>query len=180
MTGQHLAFDSNVLTYFLDGNRGDYTRPNDRALGEQIVAAVRMFFYCRPFIAPTVRAEALRIGSQAKRDEHIAFIDSVFPEIVPDHYQEQMIEQRAVELQQHHPQRDLDDCRVVAEVEQDGGIPVLVTYDARLLSLAPHVRVKIERPTEYWTSLGIPRGTPPIWSPAAGHPLHAETWWRWE
>ena len=34
-------------------------------------AAVRLFLYCRPFIPPTVRAEAERISDEAKAKEHL-------------------------------------------------------------------------------------------------------------
>lgn len=180
MTDRYLAFDSNILSYFLEGNRGNYARPHDDALTDEIIAAVRLFLYCQPLIAPTVRTEALCIGDPAKLEEHLSFIDKNFGELVPDADQLKDIERRALELQPHHPKRDLDDCRIVAEVEQDGGIPVLVTYDRGLLSLAPHACIKLQRPTECWASLAIPRGTPPTWTPAPGHPLHEETWWRWE
>ncbi len=40
-----VGFDSNVLTYFLDGNRGSFAfAPND-PLAPQRVAAVRLFLY---------------------------------------------------------------------------------------------------------------------------------------
>ena len=69
-----LAFDSNTLTYFLSGNRGDYIWAYDPPLTDQYVAAVRLFYYCRPFVSPTVTAEALRISDPVKKEEHLSFI----------------------------------------------------------------------------------------------------------
>src|SRR5688572_27732626 len=119
-----VAFDSNVQTYFLDGNRGSYAlAPND-PLAPQRIAAVRLFLYCSPFIVPTVKLEASGILNPDKLDEHMRFIASNFGEIELDRYQRSQIEKRAEALLQHHS--GLDDCRIVAELEWDGDIPVLV------------------------------------------------------
>jgi hypothetical protein len=177
---RHVAFDSNVLTYFLDGNRGNYRLAPEDPIADQRVAAVRLFLYCTPFIVPTVRQEAESILDPLKLEEHVRFIDGSFGELIPDDAQETSIGRRAAELLLHHP-KGPGDCRIVAEVEVDEDIPVLVTFDARLKKdLAPHVGIRIESPTECWASFNIPRGTPPKWSPAAGHPLANENWWRWE
>src|SRR5437016_4515922 len=122
-----VAFDSNVLTYFLDGNRGSYALSPNGALATQRIASVRLFLYCQSFIVPTVRLEAERIRKPARLDEHIQSINYTFAEVIPDDEQEAAIQRRAHELLSHH--NDLDDCRVLAEVEQDGAIPVLVTMD---------------------------------------------------
>jgi hypothetical protein len=173
-----IAFDSNVLTYFLSGNRGHYDWGNNAGLTDQHIAAVRIFLYCRPFIPPTVKAEALRIPDTVRAAEHLSFIDGNFAEIVPYDWDLDRIQQRALELQPDHVQRDIDDCRIVAEVEY-WDIPVLVTNDRGLQSLSSHTRVRLEKPSEYWASLAIPRGTPPEWMPGQGHPLRNESWWRW-
>jgi hypothetical protein len=99
--------------------------------------------------------------------------------MMPADDQLQTIERRALALQPHHQENDLDDCRIVAEVELDGEVLVLVTNDRKLRSLAPHTWIRLERPSDYWATLAIPRGTPPLWTPADGHPLEHETWWRW-
>jgi predicted nucleic acid-binding protein len=164
-----IAFDSNILTYFLDGNKGNYSlTPND-SLAVQRIAAVRLFFYCRAVIVPTVKAE-----------EHRRFIDCQFAEFIPDDSQRASIESRADELLPYH-RTGLDDCRILAEVEQDGDIPVLVTWDRDFKNyLAPRTCIRLESPVECWEAFDIPHGTPPEWRPAAGHPLANETWWRWE
>jgi hypothetical protein len=173
-----VVFDSNVLTYFLNGNRGEYSWTSDQSLTDQAIAAVRLYLYCRTFVTPTVKAEALRIRDEAKHEEHLRFICTNFGELNPDRDQKEAIERRARELQPRHIERDLDDCRIVAEVEQDDDIPVLATYDFKIRSLASHTRIRIETPVECWAAFGIPRGTAPKWTPAPDHPLHDETWWR--
>jgi hypothetical protein len=73
---RYVAFDSNVLTYFLDGNRGNYRLAPDDPLADQRIAAVRLFLYCAPFIVPTVRDESSSILDPIKLDEHMSFIDT--------------------------------------------------------------------------------------------------------
>jgi predicted nucleic acid-binding protein len=177
---RHIAFDSNVLTYFLDGNRGNYSLATDDSIADQRVAAVRLFLYCTPFIVPTVRQEASSIPDAVKLEEHIRFIDGSFGELIPDEDQEASIARRAAELLPYHPKGPAD-CRIVAEVEQDRDIPVVVTFDDRLRrDLGPHARIRIESPVECWEKFAFPRGTPPKWTPASGHPLANERWWRWD
>jgi hypothetical protein len=81
------------------------------------IAAVRLFMYCRPVVSPTVREEALRIGNKAKADKHLSFIHTNFGELIPDDDEIEQTEERALELLPLHPDGDMDDCRIVAEVE---------------------------------------------------------------
>jgi hypothetical protein len=174
-----VAFESNALTYFLDGNRGDYSlAPND-PLAPQRIAAVRLFLYCTPYIAPTVKEKASQILNPTKLEEHMRFIAYSFGEVNPDRHQRAQIQKRAEALAEHHA--GLNDCRIVAELEWDGGIPVLVTFDGDLQrDLRPHTQIRIETPEECWTHFSIPRGHPPLWYPGRGHALEHERWWRWE
>jgi predicted nucleic acid-binding protein len=175
-----VAFDSNILTYFLDGNRGDYSLAPDDPLRDQRVAAVRLFLFCKPVIVPTVRAEASRIVNPTKAEEHMRFIENQFAEFNPDEQQAASIERRADELLRHHP-KGTNDCRILAEVEEDGGIPVLVTWDKDFRGhLASRTCIRLEAPVECWEGFNIPRGSPLVWTPAPGHPLANETWWRWQ
>jgi hypothetical protein len=89
-----VAFDSHVLTYFLDGNKGNHSQKADDPLAEQRVAAVRLFMYCTPIIVPTVKAEASRIRESAKLGDHMQYIDYQFAEFIPYEEQEQTIKQR--------------------------------------------------------------------------------------
>jgi hypothetical protein len=119
MTITDLAFDSNVLTFFLDANRGEYELSAQDPLREERITAYRLFLHCRPFIVRTVTAEAERIKNDAKLKEHMSFIWNQFAECVPDDAQIAAIERRASELEPHHP-GGLNDCRIVAEVENCG------------------------------------------------------------
>ena len=178
MTVADMAFDSNVLTFFLDANRGQYAASPDDPLRDERIAAFRLFLFCRPFIVRTVTAEAGRIKNVPKLKEHMAFIWGSFAECVPDDDQIQLIEARARSLEPHHPGQ-MDDCRILAETESCD-VPTLVTFDTQLQKrLAAHTKIRIQMPVECWQALAIPPGAPPQWSPAAEHPLSRESWWRW-
>ena len=112
-----LAFDSNVLTYFLDANRGRHSRAPDDALADQRIAAFRLFLYCTlvPCIMPTVKGEALAHSDPDELDEHQRFIYNNFGRFTPDASQQASIERRFAELRPHH--KGEGDCRIVAEVE---------------------------------------------------------------
>src|SRR5690242_15590295 len=98
-----VAFDSNILTYFLEGNRGSYELVRGDRLAEQRIAAVRLFLYCSPIIVPTVRAETLRIGDAKNLEEHMRFIDGQFAEFRPYSWQRNSIENRTRDLLPYHP-----------------------------------------------------------------------------
>lgn len=100
-----VAFDSNVLTFFLDANRGQYEVTAQDPLREERIAAFRLFLYCRPFIVRTVTAEAERIKNDPKLKEHMEFIWYSFAECVPDDDQIAAIERRASELEPFHDLR---------------------------------------------------------------------------
>ncbi len=175
-----VAFDSHILTFFLDANRGAFRLAPDEPLANERIAAFRLFLYCRPVIVPSVTDEAAAISLAAKQEEQLRFIANNFVEPVPEDTLDWAIEARLPELLRHHPTGEKE-CRILAEVEVVGGVPVLVTFDhAFRRDLAPQTRIRLQSPTECWASLKIPRGTPPQWTPGEGHPLERETWWRWE
>jgi hypothetical protein len=65
-----IALDSNVLTYFLDVNRGSYAMSANDPMAGQRIAAVRLFLYGTTFIPPTVRTEAENILDPEKLELH--------------------------------------------------------------------------------------------------------------
>ena len=166
-----VAFDSNVLTAFLDSNG-----TTDAASGEAL-ASFRLFLYAQDLtILPTVTAEAWRIPSEAKREEHLRWVWYSFPEAQLDHLSAQ-VTARAEQLVPLHPERDIDDCRIVAEAEHER-VDVLATIDRRIKRLQPHTSVRLLTPTAALDFLGVTPGVPPCRQPATGHPLHGANWWR--
>lgn len=175
--GPIIGFDSNVLTAFLLANNGKPAEHEADPLAPERLATYRLFLYCRPFVLPSVTVEAGLIPDGAKLEEHLRFIAFTFAELNPDDYQQERIKERAAALKKFHS-GDLD-CQIVAEAEV-GEVPILVSLDSKLIvRLSPHTSVRLRRPTELWSDLAIPPGTPSKWVPGLGHPLEHETWWRW-
>lgn len=178
---KQIAFDSNVLTYFLEANSAGYdpSADPDQTLARERVSAYRLFLYAdRAFVVPTVEREAKRIRDAFRRDEHLRFIWYHFMEILESSLDAAFVTKRMTELCAYHA--DGDDCRALAEAEA-GRVDVLVTFDKTLKKrLQPRTNARLKSPAECWVDLDVPRGTPPRFTPADGHPLQHATWWRWE
>lgn len=172
-----IGFDSNVLSAFLLANNGKVAQYHGDPLTQERLATYRLFLHCRPFILPSVTVEAGLIPNGVKLEEHLRFIAYSFAEVIPAEYQKQLIARRAAELGKFH--NGQLDCEIVAEAEV-GGVPIVVSLDSKLISrLSPHTSIRLRRPTELWSDLALPPGTPPKWVPGSDHPLEHETWWHW-
>lgn len=82
-----IGFDSNVLSAFLLANNGRFAMALGDLLADERIATYRLFLHCRPFILPSVTAEAGLIPDGIKLEEHLRFITGTFAEIIPDDYQ---------------------------------------------------------------------------------------------
>ena len=175
----NIAFDSSDLILFIDASRGGCQFSSHACVREAANATFRLFLYCRPFIVRTVMAETERvIENDAKLRAHRSSLLPMLAQCPPDDDQIWEIEKRAAELERFHAGQ-IHDCRILAEVEVCG-VTVLVTFDTNLQKrLSPHTTVRIQTPVQCWQSLAILPGTEPKWSPAPGHPLTSEDWWRW-
>ncbi len=166
-----VAFDSNVLTAFINANSKAVPSVGDD------LGAFRLFMYAPTLtILPTVTEEADRIPKDDKRQEHLKWIWYHFPEAQLSG-ETKRIGDRTQELLAHHPEKDADDCRIVAEAEA-AGVDVLATIDKRIKRRQPHTRVRLLTPAATLENLGIVCGANPEREPADGHPLARATWWR--
>jgi predicted nucleic acid-binding protein len=151
--------------------------PPGDALAEQKVALVRLFLYLPGtlWVTPTVEREFLRIRRPEWKAKHQSWASVHFGVRPPGNTES--VARRAAELKKVHP--DEDDCLVLAEAE-DIGIATLLSFDDDFLKrLAPHARLALTRPAEFWATLGIPEGATPHWLPTQDNPLAHQTWWRW-
>lgn len=166
-----VTFDSNVLTAFLNANSKVVPSVGDD------LGSFRLFMYSpRLTILPTVTAEADRIPKDDKRQEHLKWIWYHFPEAQLGEETEQIAD-RTQELLAHHPQKDADDCRIVAEAEA-AGADILATIDKKIKRLQPLTHVRLVTPAAALEHLGITCGAHPQREPGSGHPLAGATWWR--
>jgi predicted nucleic acid-binding protein len=171
-----IGLDSQCLSYVIDALEG-LEEPTD-ALADQKVALVRLYLYTPGtlWVTPTVQTEFLRIKNAARRDTHRSWTSVLFG--VRPLSNPASVALRADELMKTHDAPN--DCRILAEAE-DIRLATLLTFDddflARLATQGG--RVKLVRPTQFWQSLGIPRGALPVKLPAHGNPLTHQRWWRW-
>jgi hypothetical protein len=113
-----------------------------------------------------------------KREALLRIISNQLPEVWVEDQDQAQWKARTVELGKYHP--GTLDCQLVAESEIVGA-STLLTFDKKLIrNLRSHAKIDLLAPDEYWTALGIPKGTPPKWTPAPSNPLATATFWRWE
>jgi hypothetical protein len=123
-----------------------------------------------PWVTPSVHMEFDRISNVYVRRNNAGIRDVFLDEVQPRDLDLGLVTARARALQAHHS--DEDDCRAVAEAEVAGAVWFL-SFDTDLLArLAPHTTLALMKPSEYWPTLGIPRGA----EPGAPNPLASKSW----
>lgn len=174
-TSSLVVLDSNCLSYLLDGL---YTVAGPTgSLADQQLALVRIMLYDEWgfYVTPKVVKECGRIRDNVRAALHESWLSTLISETQP--IEPSTILARATHLQQWHG--DPDDCRIVAKCE-DASVPVLLTYDNDFIAhLRGQTTVSLMRPTEYWKSLNIAKGTKPRTQPHDTNPLSTLKWWRW-
>lgn len=178
-----IAFDSNVITYFLRANQDGYdpATDSDAALAVQRVAAFRLFLYCdNPIVLPTVAEEVESIPNAATRREHLVWTRYHLHEILPTWLNNERLSYRTAELAANHSGiNNVNDCRIVAECEQSPA-EAFATFDPRLINnLRNETKVFVATPDECWRRADVHRGAEPYVHLQPEHPLVNATWWRW-
>ncbi len=171
-----IGLDSQCLSYLIDA-MASICRPS-RLIAEQQLALIRCFFYLPNtlWVTQTVTTECARIRDIELSDLHKSFINILFGEL-PLH-DPSVTKNRATELGLHHSGKA--DCLVLAEAE-DVGHQVLLTFDSSFINrLSLHAKnVKLVKPNDYWSSLGMPHGIKPDKVPHPTNPLAFQDWWHW-
>lgn len=176
MTEQKIGLDSNCLSYLLDAIT-HVSEPSGELKDERI-AIVRAWFYVTGtyYVSETVISECARIRDTDRQKLHTDFITVLlFDEPARNSL---VIKTRAENLLSSH--RKPNDCRVLAEGE-DIGLDTLLTcdYDFRTRLAGKSPDTKLVKPSDFWSSLNIPRGACPKVIPDKTHALFEEVWWRW-
>ncbi len=171
-----VSADSNCLTFIIDAMQG-ISEPID-PLADERQALFRTYLYLAGTLhsTPRSKAECLRIQDPKRLDLHRRFLTANFDVVRPPN--SDRVNALADSFRAFHS--DEDDCYILAEAIE-GGADVLLTYDDRFIArLARMARsTRMLRPTEYWRSLDIPRGSKPDKVPDNSNPLSSESWWRW-
>jgi len=177
-TNPTIAIDSQCLTYLIDVIQ-TVVRPTDDLALEKI-ALFRLYLYLPATleVTPTVEAECAKIRNVTRRELHESFISVLFGQLPPPSaHIAHLIDNRATELGYYH--KGINDCRILAECEFST-FDYLLTYDDRFhKNLSGRSKVNLQKPSELWANLGIPKGTPPTKRPHSTNPLDKEQWWVW-
>lgn len=176
MNEPEVGLDSMCVSYLLDCI-ADICEPTDKLATEKI-ALVRSWFYKSDtfFLTETVIAEVSQIRKIDRRKIHEMFICAHFlDDPVRDHA---AVKARAAYFEGKH--RGSSDCMILAEAE-DLELDVVLTYDIDFLELLSDASntTKLMKPTAYWASLGIARGTSPVTRPHDTNRLSEQDWWKW-
>jgi predicted nucleic-acid-binding protein len=175
-----VVVDTNVLNCLLSAMRdGDIPRRNDALVRDEQVATFRLYLWeGLGGVGRVAVDEVAKHPHEEKREWLQSIISTQLPEVRVEDEDMDEWKARAAELRKHHG-GELD-CRLVAEAEIVGA-STLVSLDKKMIrALRRYAKIDLQTPTECWAALGIPKGTPPKWTPAASNPLSAATFWRWQ
>lgn len=168
-----IAVDANCFTYMIDALSA-VVEPTD-VLAPDRKALVWLFFQDDPevWIAQENIEEIERIPCAARKENHLSWLSIHFRFI---RWDEKAVSDRAATYLESHDGRA--DCRAVAQASLSG-CEAFLTCDRNLISRLGQVEspMRILRPSDYWTSLPIPRPSPRI-RPAASNPLADQAWIR--
>jgi predicted nucleic acid-binding protein len=176
----NIGIESNTLTLLIEAVDPEYDPSADSLqLAEEKKAILRAFLYkgIAYYVGPTVEAEYKKIKDNVKYQAHVSFCNALLLE-GPWHLDSSSIKQRAQTLSDYHSGQK--DCYILAEAEEMH-LDVLLTNDKDFLKHLGHVSksITVVRPSQFWASLGVPKGTAPAWWPADSNPLLQKTWWHW-
>jgi hypothetical protein len=175
-----IALDSNCYTYVLDAMSSVTAAPIGGDADEKI-ALLHIYFYHPTvgayWLSDRVVAEYERMPESPKRDFHSSTKKVLFCSF-PRDLDVTAINRRATDLLAKH--NYIDDCTVLAECEA-AGMDYLLTYDKYFLKrLAPVAcGTKVMRPSVFWESLQVEKGSKPVAVPHPTNPLSQGDWWRW-
>ncbi|HKI73756.1 MAG TPA: hypothetical protein VJ998_03900 [Pseudomonadales bacterium] len=171
-----IALDSNCLTYLIKACTG--ATDINLSTAEEGLALIRVWLYLgeRYYISKKALEECQEIRDKDLREIHLAFANATYFGLEPK--APDIISARAEQFSSIHSGKG--DCQVLAEAE-DMGANILFSYDGDFIKNLGHYsdRVGIKRPSEYWESVQLPRGTVPKLIPHDSNPLASVTFWRW-
>ena len=171
------AVDSNVLTYLTDVLDPEYCHSrDDTSAAEERIAVLRLCLFVRgKALPPTVRQEYEEIPGDQKKKWHeqadiVLFHDLPRPPRA-------FLDKKVRCFMKSHS--ELKDCTILTEVEF-ANVSILLSNDDKFINrLRNHTQVCLCKPSIYWKSLNIPRGSKPVLVPGETNPLSSKAWWHW-
>lgn len=172
----YIGIDSQCLSYIIDAMDG-VAEPTDGLACER-KALLRLYLYMPGtfYVTPTVLIECAAIRHTDRRELHASFCNVLFDEVAGT--REDEVQSLAAKYSAYHS--GANDCRILAEAVH-GGLNILATYDGNFIS---HLRfketkLKLDKPSNVWESMSIPKGAKPDKQPHHTNPLSRESWWKW-
>lgn len=171
----NIGLDSQCYTYLISALENLY-EPRD-TLSEEKKSLVRIFFYCSPtfWLSPKVIDEYKQITDPIRLQMHQNWDEGHFLNFNPLPNSNQ-VEKLAKDFERDHP--SYNDCTIIAEYKLYD-INTVLSYDADLIKNLQNIGLSIIRPSEYWKSANIPKGSRPKVVPHATNPLIYQSWWHW-
>lgn len=171
-----VAIDANCFTYLVEALQ-DVHEPVD-LLADERKALVWLFLRGEPALCtvPCNDREIRAISDNARREWHLQWLSMALSTAVPSSHSD-VVERTCVNLTAHDSSPD---CAAVAEAASADCVAFL-SCDKRLLSRlsAYAAPMQLLRPSLFWASLSIPRGSPARWRPHSSNPLAAQAWIKW-
>jgi hypothetical protein len=179
-TQYKVGIDSNCLTLLIEAVDPDYDSVMDNAqLAEEKKAILRIFFYVgiTYYVGPTVEKEYKSIKNNEKYQKHCSICDNLLLD-GPWRLNNSFLLERSQMFKTHHSGQE--DCDILAETEEMS-LDILLTNDKNFINRLASITksVKLIKPSRFWLSLGVPKGSKTILRPAHSNPLFHKTWWRW-
>lgn len=178
-----IAFDSQIVSYFLLANQAGYDPPTDPDphLARQKAAAFCLYMYVgAAVVVPTVFAECNVIRDEDRNREHFNWNAYHFSEVLTSWLDETRVLNRTNELSAfHRGQKRRKDCRIVAECEEPGAkVDMLAAFDRKLIEhLSSQARISVATPFDCLQK-ALPENAVPKLRLLPEHPLAAATWWK--
>lgn len=177
---QSVGIDSNTLTLLIEAVDPDYDPLADFIpLAEEKKSILRAFLYqgIAYYVGPTVEEEYKKIRDNEKYQAHVSFCNTLLLD-GPWQLNFSSLTERAKALRGYHSGQK--DCDILAEAEEMG-LDVLLTNDNNFLRHLGRISksVKVVRPSQFWDSLDVPKGTIPTLLPTDSNPLLKKSWWHW-
>ena len=168
---KRVALDADVLKLLVNAlNWRGGSAPDPES-----IVAVRIYFYLtNPVVTPTVATEV----EQANEPVLSNWKSYQLEETRQDDFYRGCVKGMAERYIDYHP--DPRDCRIIAEAECAKVEALLTVNDALIRGLSGRIEaIGVVRPSEYWNSAQLPRGSTLQHPPAESNPLATASWWRW-
>jgi hypothetical protein len=175
-----IAIDSNCLTYLVTAIHYVLKPCNNYASYQ--IALFRMWIYATQIhYTNTVYNEWNNISDEIRKAMHDNSNAPIYNQINNVNNLAKVSEVAKEYNKYHKGNKNLNDCKILAEAEILGENIILLTCDDKFYNnlRCRSPSVKLLKPSCCWDILSIPHGAKPKVRPISSNPMSNETWWQW-